>query len=385
MNNRCETIKLGRSQIRVIRDSTGGVQRLNLYDLCSFLSKDLLKPRTSASHLCPTSVKMPFRLGGRRSLSITVAEIKTVRDTVCNERPELESRCKEMEKWATALNQPNMKPEPEQPAAPGDPVTFIYRNHIPISFRVLDGRMMVNATLMTKGYMRQPLEWFRLKDTSRLRQDLAAEGLTAPYEEQVITTRGRNNGATWIEAPLALELALWLDAELMPWCRERILEIDPDYKIPTEPIRRTAAQDVAVHSRPGAKNKEKFTVPKTFSEALMLAGEVQGRIERDGHKIAFYEDLIENRDWFSTTRIAEELRITPHQLNCFLQEWDVCRYTDKQWIACEQYKHLQVDVPYMGRNKYGKYYRCGSAPRWNQEGREYIIKLWRSHNRQDYE
>nr|DAL26526.1 MAG TPA_asm: antirepressor protein [Caudoviricetes sp.] len=383
MNNKNETIKLGRSLIRVIRDSTGGVQRLNLGDLCSFLSKDLVKPRKNAFHLCPTSVKMPFRLGGRRAFSVTVAEIQTLTDAVCSERPELESRCREMEKWAMALNQP--KTAPEQPEVPGGPVTYVYRNHIPISFRVMDGRMMVNATQMTKGYMRQPLEWFRLKETSRLRQDLAAEGLTAPYEHQIITTRGRNNGATWIEAPLALELALWLDAELMPWCKERMLEIDPDYKLPSEPFHRTVAKIERPHPKQAAKSKEKFTVPKTFSEALMLAAELQGRIERDGHKIAFYEDLIENRDWFSTTRLAEELRTTAHQLNCFLQEWDVCRYIDKQWIACPQYKHLQVDVPYMGRNKRGKYYKCGSAPRWNQEGREYIIKLWRSHNRQEHE
>lgn len=382
MNNKSETIKLGRSLVRVIRDSTGGVQRLNLSDLCSYLSKDLVKPHKNALHLCPTSVKMPFRLGGHRALSVTVAEIRTLTERVLDERPELEGRCREVEKWATALNQP--EPESAQPAAPGDPVTFVYRNHIPISFRVLNGRMMANATQMTRGYMRQPLEWFRLKDTARLRQNLAAEGLTAPYEEQIVTTRGRNNGATWIEAPLALELALWLDAELMPWCREHILEIAPDYKLPTEPYRRPVPQDEQPHPKQAAKSKEKFSVPKTFSEALMLAAELQGRIERDGHKIAFYEDLIENRDWFSTTRIAEELRTTAHQLNCFLQEWDVCRYTDKQWIACPQYKHLQVDVPYMGRNKRGKCYKCGSAPRWNQEGREYIIKLWRSHNRQEH-
>lgn len=65
--------------------------------------------------------------------------------------------------------------------------------------------------------------------------------------------------------------------------REHILEIAPDYKLPTEPYRRPIPKDEQPHPKQAAKSKkEKFSVPKTFSEeALMLAANA-GRIERDG-------------------------------------------------------------------------------------------------------
>ena len=73
-------------------------------------------------------------------------------------------------------------------------------------------------------------------------------------------------------------------------------------------------------------------------------------------KIVFYEEFIENRDWFKSTRIADELGISPS-----------CR----AW---------QCDVPYTWENSRGKVYTFGSTKRWTQAGRECIIELWRKKN-----
>lgn len=386
MDNKNETISLDRWEIRIIRDSQGGIQRFCLNDLCSFLGQEFVRPNQNAPELCPQSVKLPFKLHGHKMWSVTPADVKTIIQTVRAKDPNKESKCKELENWITSLVPPKQDRSLTTSETISDaPVIFTYRNHIPVPFRIMDNRIMVNATLMAKNYGHQPIEWFRLKDTIRLRQHLAAEGLTAPFEQQVKTTRGRNNGATWIEAPVAVEFAFWLDYELSVWCRERILELAPEYQLPPETQQVPPADKTPAPDKPILKKAVKFSVPKTFSEALRLAAELQSQIEQDEHKIAFYDDLIENRDWFTTTRIAEELRISAQHLNTFLKEWDVCHYVDKQWIACPAYKHLQIDVPRFVRNKQGKYNRCGTALRWNREGREYILKLWGNHKQESHE
>lgn len=383
MNSKSETISLGKCRVRVLRDSTGGLQRLCLNDVCAFLGKNLASYGYNAPLFCPTSVRLPFKVGGRRLWSISLPEISTLAQTISAKKPELESRCRELEKWALELSKSQalvpashtgQKPKPET-IDKDAPASFNYQDKFPVSFRVQEKRIWINATQMTHGFKRHPKMWLQLKFTKQLRQELAAQGITGPYDSQVITARGRSLGATWIEAPLALNLAYWLDPKFSAWCRQRILEVMPEYELPD-----ISVENQEPKAQRTAKRPEQFPVPRTFSEALKLAAELQGRLEQNEHKVAFYDDLIENRDWFSITRIADELQTTPHQLNRFLEDNNVSRYDGKHWVAREQYRRLQVEVPYMWHNKRGKVYKCGSTLRWNQEGREYIIKLWRAQN-----
>lgn len=383
MNSKSETILLGKSRIRIIKDSTGGLQRFCLNDICSFLGKNLASYGHNAPLICPTSVRLPFKNGGRRMWSISLTEISALAKTISIKKPELQPRCIELEKWAqelsqaqTTISKPKQEVTEESETSSNEPlVTFSYHEKFPVSFRVQKKHIWINATQMTHGFNRQPKMWLQLKSTERLRQEMAAEGVTSSYDQQIITLRGRTLGATWIEVPLALNLAHWLEPQFSAWCRQRILEIIPEYELPKEVVEIPAPK-----TRRDAKHTAQYQVPQSFSEALKLAAELQMCIEQNEHKVAFYDDLIENRDWFSITRIADEVQTTAHQLNRFLEDNGVARHDGKQWVAREQYRRLQVEVPYMWHNKRGKVYKCGSTMRWNQEGREYIIKLWRSQN-----
>lgn len=386
MNNKSDFISIGKRHVRVILDSRGGVQRLCLNDLCAILGREFVRPNQDASRLCPKSVKLPFKANGHRMWSVTLADIPLVTETVRREKPELERRCLELERWAkelTAPKHPDPLPETSAESSPNDtPVTFTYQDRIPVSFRWRSGRVMVNATQLTKGFQRQPIEWLRLKDTVRLRKEMAEEEVTAPLDEQIFTVRGRNNGATWMEAPLALELARWLSPELAPWCQECIGKLNPVAELSCEPVS-DAVPEETVEAVVG--NIGGFTVPKTYSEALQLAAELQAQIEQNGPKMEVYEDLVESRDSFSTTRLADELRVTAQQLNRFLEDHGVCRRDSKQWIACGEYRKYQTEVPYLFHSKRGHIYKCGTALRWKPEGREFIIRLWRTHNPSSHE
>lgn len=373
MNSKCETVSLDKRHIRIIRDSRGGIQRFCLNDLCAFLGLDSVRSNHDATKLCPKAVKLPFKLNGHRLWSITTADVKTLIVVLRNENPGSELRCLRLEKWIEGLSNPE-----QNQAASTTPVSFDYGDGIPISFRTIDGRIMVNATQLSKCFNHQPIEWLRLKDTIRLRKELAEAGKTSCVEQQIVTVRGRTSGATWIEAPLALELASWLSPELAQWCRECIRKITSDRPVEDEPADTLPSAILPVKI-------DKFPVPKTFSEALQLAADLQEQLEQNEPKVAFYEDQIEHRESFSTTRLADELRITAQQLNRFLEKHGVCRREMKQWIACGEYRRYQTVVPYMFHNKRGKVYQCGSALRWNQAGREFIIDLWKIHHPSNHE
>ena len=72
---------------------------------------------------------------------------------------------------------------------------------------------MVNATQITQPYGHFPSDWLRVAATDNLRRRLAQNNITDRYEFQILTSRGRGIGATWIEAPLRTALARWVDPD----------------------------------------------------------------------------------------------------------------------------------------------------------------------------
>ena len=99
-----------------------------------------------------------------------------------------------------------------------------YEEDFPVTFRKMGNKLMVNATQITMHFGKIPSEWLRVTATDSLRREMARSGLTDRYEFQIFTTRGRGNGATWIESPLVLPLARWIapDSGLADWCAQQI-------------------------------------------------------------------------------------------------------------------------------------------------------------------
>jgi len=198
------------------------------------------------------------------------------------------------------------------------------------------------------------------------RQSLVRQGESESSESRIITTRG-SQGATWIEYRLGLAFARWLSLEFFRWCDERIQElIGRGYPV---------LMKNDSNNRPG-----QFPVPTTLKDALQLTAIQQEKIEADHPKVAFYDDFIENRDFFKSSIIAEELRITTACLHRFLMEEKICRYERRQYAVYPAYSALQCDFPYMWTNKYGKAYTYSHQKRWTKAGREFILELYRKKN-----
>lgn len=172
------------------------------------------------------------------------------------------------------------------------------------------------------------------------------------------------------------------------------LEEKPEEKL-EEVKKAERGSELQSESKPKQKQKrlsgqtmsEKYQIPQTYAEALRYLADRQdeidglkGNISDNKHKVEFYEQFVENRDWFKSSTLADELNITTRALHKFLKEEKICKYDKKRWVVHGYHSSLQCDVPYYWTNKKGKTNACGFYKRWTPAGREYIIELWKAKN-----
>lgn len=249
--------------------------------------------------------------------------------------------------------------------------TVRFNDDMPVTFRRIGDKLMVNATQITQPYGHLPSEWLRVTGTDNLRRRLAQNNITDRYEFQILTSRGRGIGATWIEAPLLTALARWVDPDpdsaLVKWCDEQLVIFEDKYKQRLQKRRQPKTINIPCLSKP---------MPEDINTANKMIDELRGIVREYAPKAAFYDDFIENRDWFKSTHIAEELNISSRHMHKFLMEEGICKYQKKQWVVLPAYRSWQCDVPYTWENAQGKMFTFGSVKRWTHIGRESIIELW---------
>ena len=259
-------------------------------------------------------------------------------------------------------------------AVPQDDIVMHFEEGFPVTFRRVGDKLMVNVTQITMRFGKIPSEWLRIASTDMLRREMAGNGHTGKYESQVFTTRGRGHGATWLESPLVIPLARWIapDLSLAEWLGEAIGKLS---------VKRgkTIVRERPRVAAPGLPCMD-CPMPQDMESATRLILELRKVVSESLPKIVFYEEFIENRDWFKSTRIADELGISPRQLHQFLAEEGICKYEKRQWVVFPSCRAWQCDVPYTWENSRGKVYTFGSTKRWTQAGRECIIELWRKRN-----
>ncbi len=118
-------------------------------------------------------------------------------------------------------------------------------NANPVTFRTIDGALMVNATRMAKPFQKTVYAWLRLPSTKAYisalidarEQQSGAQPLRNGQRKQlnerelrqsnlVITRKGgRNGGGTYFHEDIAIEFALWLSPAFAVWCNDRIKEL----------------------------------------------------------------------------------------------------------------------------------------------------------------
>ena len=358
-------------RIRAVRDLEGNL-RLCLKDLCEALGCEESGLHATDATLLPTLLSIPFGRGQQHLQSIRPIDIRRLLQSFRKENgPRFSRLYDQMETWANALRE--REEVSTKPIVPYRDEVRVFDERISVTFRIEQQRIMVNATQITVPFGKLPSAWLRISATDSLRREFAKQGLTAPYQQQIFTTLGRNQGATWLEAPLLVPLAQWIapGTGLDTWCREQVEALSRQFGRRLVPLRSKHAPRIPCLDDP---------IPQTVSEAAAMIEELRRIVRENVPKVTFYEEFIENRDWFKSSRIADELGTTANQLHLFLAEQGICKYEKRQWAVFSPYKALQCDVPIQWTNFRGKVYTLGFSKRWTQAGREYILDLWRQHH-----
>jgi phage antirepressor YoqD-like protein len=366
-------------RIHVIKGENGSVDWINLHDVCQILKRQEMVETGEAIRICASSRQFPLYSNGKLFWFTKPHDLYCLLNRVRTDNNRIAGLCDELEKWLLALPAGDAPlpalPTQEIMPAQTEAVAFCFHDK-PVSFKTEGGTHYLNATQMAHTSGRNPREWLQMVETKRFREGLVEAGISKSVESQMVTKRGRQ-GETWLEIHVAIEFARWLSPEFAAWCNDRIMELG---------IKVASSLD-NLKKKPYESVQKSFPVPASFKEALQLAVAQQEEIERqqevieeNRHKVAFYDEFIENRDWFKSTTLADELRITSVQLHRFLMEMKVCRFEKRQYVVHRSYSALQCEVPYLWKNKQGKTYTFGKVRRWTKAGREYIIDLWSNHH-----
>lgn len=371
---RSSIVKFEEHTVKVIRGDKHGIEWVCLNDICEVLKRSSMIESGEAMKLCPSALKMVFKVNGREYWGIHVDDLYKLLVPISKENRPIAELCRRMEKWTETLptSEPLQK-ETELLSEKTDAVTFKYKNYHPVRFKTEQDKIMVNATDMAKPFGKSPTAWLRFDSTIELRQTLVDEGESENIEQQVTTSRGKNGG-TWMMQELALEFAGFLSSEFAAWSdfciRSLMGDDDPQISqvIPRPPVRLVKKETPI-----------SYPVPTNMEDALVLVKQLQDKIEEDKHKVEYYNDLVDSRCSFISSAIANELMISTRRLNQFLLENKIVRHSSKGWVVLGQYSSLQKDFPYEWTNPLtNKTNVFGTVKRWTPYGREFIIDLWKS-------
>lgn len=130
------------------------------------------------------------------------------------------------------------------PIVDGVPSQIFNYNANPVTFRTIDGALMVNATQMAKPFGKVVHEWLRLPSTKayimalidvrlqKLNKGLSRIENRKPLNERELRTnkfvrakKGGRGSGTYLHEDIAIEFARWLSPAFAVWCNDRIKEL----------------------------------------------------------------------------------------------------------------------------------------------------------------
>lgn len=129
------------------------------------------------------------------------------------------------------------------PVSNGAPSQIFNYNANPVTFRTIDGALMVNATQMAKPFGRMVYDWVRLPSTKAfvyaLVEKRAVSFARKSRKHKIHTYNLLQNsglsiakrggldigGGTYFHEDIAIEFARWLSPAFAVWCNDRIKEL----------------------------------------------------------------------------------------------------------------------------------------------------------------
>ena len=122
-------------------------------------------------------------------------------------------------------------------------------------------------------------------------------------------------------------------------------------------------------------NKPKFSIPKTFAEALQLAANQAAELEAARPAVQFVEKYVESTGNMGFRQVAKLLRIKENDFRAFLQDKKIMYRLGSQWM------------PYASHIDAGRFYvttgtsdtdHAYSTAKFTPKGVEWVAKLWGS-------
>lgn len=392
MNN-VEEIRFLHRPVKVSRSGEGDIDKICINDVCAVLKRSLFLKDGTALRKCPsgmildeTQPKEIFAdFGEVVGLIKWIATGSKVLEPTCRELLELLQQSRIVP--VAALAQSPQIESADEPTVP-EAIVLEYSGS-KFTMKMNDGRYMVNATEMARPFDKRPTVWLKLAETVKLRQALVDDGIFTTTESQVITARGPH-GATWLEIHLWVQFAQWLSPAFAAWCSKKMVPLMQNGHVDM------SEEDESYNSRQNRKPRFDdldFTenyflpVPSTYEEALTVIetqkttiGRQREFITQNKHKVEHYDSTVDEREWFSTTMIANELGVSAIKLNIFLMDEGMQNKISDEWVITQQYRHLRGIHIYEWFNHKTKYVNKYKIDSWTPEGREYIIDLWKKEN-----
>lgn len=226
---------------------------------------------------------------------------------------------------------------------------FFY-NDISVSF---NEQYYLNATTIAKHFNKLVKDYLKTAQTqdyiNALAQKLSVRNIILTANDLVIIRQGGIEQGTWLHPKLAVNFARWLSADFAVWCDLKIDEL--------------------------MKNQQAVKLPQSFSEALLLAAELQAEKERNAPKVAFVNHYVEVGTSKSFREVAKILKMPEKALISRLIE-DKCLYRQSGNLLPYQTAHSkELFTVKTGTSDYGHNY---TQTRVTAKGIEWIAQRYAS-------
>ena len=373
----CDIIPFRNRPVKLMQEPNTKDIWICLYDLCCALKRPMLMKTREAQAMCPSCTRIVFNKDSPKGLwAVHPRDVYRLTAFLKGESSTMAKLCEELMSWCNALPEELDRLHAVSSGYTEEELLLKYnsskRNSDVQLFndaRFGDIRVVIdknNEPIFCLSDVCQVLGLTSSKVVQRLDKDVLSKYplKTTGGIQQVnfVNEDGLYDAILDSRKPEAKQFRKWVTSEVLPSIRKTggYIPLNPE------------DSDAEVMAR------ALMIAQNTLNAKDKLIESQKEKIEKDKHKVAFYEDFIENRDWFKTTTIADELKTTPFMLHKFLIDKGVCKYENKEYVARSNYTPVQCDVSYYYKNKKGKSYPFNKRKRWTKYGREYILELWRS-------
>ncbi len=377
------TIDYGELTIRVMQVGGNGViGKICLNDLCSIIRKpELLRSGTATKH-CP-SLSLEADGNTYAPLDEARALLLSARKTFWGGR----SANSLLVLVDAMIEEAHEAAEAAQVTTPAQQIDESWLEYEGFRFRVrrIDGRLLFNATEITRIQNKAPFLWRNLNTTKKLMEYIVDNGFADNEQSLIVSSMGRY-GHTWIDHTLLIHLGRWLSDDFAGWCEQFLASEGLYFNEIASIIVESPKRTTIVRTQETLKNQHKprksrkmppFALPETLSEAQKQYQENYTLMEELMPKAEYYDEQVEYRQWFTNSFIANELGISTRQLNMFLEKCGVQERKNDKWVLCAGYRAmpLRSAVPY--DNIYART-KSNLRSVWTPYGRDFVHEIWRA-------